>query len=355
VTQNIDSLHIRAGVPPEKVIELHGHMRGLVCSDHRTALNPLTYRSGECTFCIPEDSVDAIAAAYGADTVPRCPDCGCPLRTETVMFGQPMPLHEMDKACLAIDEADLFLVIGSTLLVQPANELPCIALRNGAPLVMINFDATQYDAYAKGLIRQKAGEFLGAVSERLQHMPESPTPATPLRRDPAATDKSQRPEQVRQMRVAKEGSRCGKEIAVNAKACGMQFFCTAVAEPQGDLELLEQSMAAMNAECPNIGKMLLSDGPHQLTVLACIPEALRDVLSYEDWLKAVKQATGGTVIESTAISGKMVVPASASAFPIKLKEPGITAAINFLKEKSLFPDEEDSDECVFGDDDFPLS
>merc|ERR1711939_290897 len=98
---------------------------------------------------------------------------GCPLRTETVMFGQPMPLRAVDAACAAIEDADLLFVIGSTLIVQPANELPCIALRNGAPLVMINFDETQYDAYAKGLVRQKAGEFLGAVTAELEQMTES--------------------------------------------------------------------------------------------------------------------------------------------------------------------------------------
>jgi len=355
VTQNIDSLHQKASVSSEKVIELHGHMRGLICSDHKTVLNPLTYKSGECTFRIPEDSVDALKAAYADDKVPICPDCGCPLRTETVMFGQPMPLRAVDTACQAIEQADLLLVIGSTLIVQPANELPCIALRNGAPLVMINFDATQYDAYAKGLIRQKAGEFLGAVAEKLKQMPESLAPVAPLRKVPHAIEKSQNPEQVKQMRVAKEGSRCGKEISVNAKACGMAFFCTAVAEPQGNFRLLEESLEAMNAECADIGKMLFSDGPDQLAVVACIPDVLVAVLNCEDWLQAVKHAIGGTVVESTGTFGKLVVPASDGTYPIKLKEPGITAAIRILKEKGLFAAEDDEDEYVFGDDDFPLS
>merc|ERR1712039_1080117 len=153
------------------------------------------------------DNVDAIKAAYAGDKVPLCPDCGSPLRTETVMFGQPMPLRAVDSACKAIDEADLLLVIGSTLVVQPANELPCIALRNGAPLVMINFDATQYDAFAKGLVRQKAGEFLGAVGDELKRMPDSLSPAAPLRSMPRSIVKSQNPQEVKRMRVAKEGSR----------------------------------------------------------------------------------------------------------------------------------------------------
>jgi len=352
VTQNIDSLHLRAGVSSDKVIELHGHMRGLICSDNHTVLNQVTYKSGNCTFCIPEDNVDEILAAYAGDKVPLCPDCGCPLRTETVMFGQPMPLHATDAACKAIDEADLLLVIGSTLIVQPANELPCIALRNGAPLVMINFDATQYDTYAKGLIRHKAGEFLGAVAEELKRRPESLTLATPLRKLPPSIAKSH-PEEAKKARVAKEASRCGKEISVNAKACGMAFFCTAVAEPQGDSILLEQSLSAMNDECPDIGKMLFSDGLGQLVVVAYVPDTLTSVLNCGDWLQTVSEAIGGTVVEVTDTFGKLVVQGSADTYPIKLKEPGITAAIHLLKEKGLFPDEDD-DDLIFGDHDFPL-
>merc|ERR1712012_922703 len=99
-------------------------------------------------------------------------------------------------------------------------------------------------------------------------MLESPLPTVPLRKPPHAVEKSQNPEKAKQMRVAKEGSRRGKEILVNAKACGMEFFCTAVSEPQGDFGLLKQSLVAMNAACPDIGKMLFSDGPDQLAIIA---------------------------------------------------------------------------------------
>jgi len=354
VTQNIDSLHTKAGVSSQKVIELHGHMRGLICSDYETELNTQPFRSGDCTFSIPAENADAIAAVYADDKVPLCPNCGCPLRTETVMFGQSMPLRAVDAACQAIDEADLLLVIGSTLIVQPANELPCIAIRNGAPLVIINFDETQYDHYAKGLIRHKAGEFLGAVTEKLKEMPESLLPTAPLRKPPNDMEESHNPKHWKQMRVAKEGSRCGKEICVNAKACGMAFFCTAVSEPQGDFGLLEQSLVAMNAECPEVGKMLFSDGPDQLAVVASIPGVLASVLNCKDWLQEVSRAIGGTVVQSTGTSGMLVVRASADSYPIKLKEPGITAAIRVLKDRGLFPAEDEDDEFVFGDDDFPL-
>merc|ERR1711907_608073 len=73
VTQNIDSLHQAAGVSAEKVIELHGHMRGLVCSDHLTPLNPVPYTSGSCTFCIASDDTGALQKVYSAQGVPVCP------------------------------------------------------------------------------------------------------------------------------------------------------------------------------------------------------------------------------------------------------------------------------------------
>merc|ERR1712083_570925 len=107
-----------------------------------------------------------------------------------------------------------------------------------------------------------------------------------------------------------------------------------------------------NAECPEIGKMLFSDGPDQLAVVASIPDVFAGVLNCEDWLQEVSTAIGGMVVQSTSTSGMLVVRASADCYPIKLKEPGITAAICVLKEKGLFPaEDEEDDEWVFGEDD----
>merc|ERR1712066_875755 len=99
--------------------------------------------------------------------------------------------------------------------------------------------------------------------------------------------------------------------------------------------------------------MLFSDGPDQLAVIASIPDVLANALNCEDWLQGVSRAIGGMVVQSTGISGMLVVRAGADTYPIKLKEPGITAAIRILKERGLFPDEDDDDDLVFGDDDFP--
>lgn len=359
VTQNIDSLHQKAGVPASKVIELHGHCRGLICSDNRTLLNQFPYRLGNCTFAIPAEDTDSVMAAYKSESsnVPMCPSCNSPLRSEVVMFGQPLPQEAVDAASDALDQADLLFIIGSTLLVSPANELPSLALRNGTPIVMINYDATKYDAYCKGLVRQDAGKFLAVVAEELKRMPPS---AVPCVLEEKETAKAHKPtaKDAKQARVAKEASRVGKEISVNAKACGMSFFCTAVAEPEGDLDLLEQSLTAMNRECADIGKMLFSAGIEQLVVLAYVPEALSGdgpgEVNCKHWLQEVARSIGGDIHEQSGCYDSLLVLAGADAFPIKLKEPGIMAAIHFLKGRGLFPDEEDDDEFVFGDDDFPM-
>ena len=166
VTQNIDSLHTRAGVPPEKVLEIHGHMRGLICSDKISDLNPLPFKQGTCSFEMTD--AEARRRRYFADEeLPLCPVCACPLRTQTVMFGQPMPNGAVQRAGDLIAAADLLVVIGSTLIVEPANELPGVALLNGCPLVIINFDDTSYDKFATGLVRQPAGAFLADVTAKL--------------------------------------------------------------------------------------------------------------------------------------------------------------------------------------------
>merc|ERR1711953_265623 len=128
---------------------------------------------------------------------------------------------------------------------------------------------------------------------------------------PSSIIKSQNPEEVKRMRVVKEGSRRGQEINVNAKFCGMAFFCTAVSEPNGDFKLLEQSLVTMNAECTDIGKMLFSDGPEQLAIIACVPDVHATALNCEEWLLAVVLGIGGTIVKTTGTYGKVVVRASA--------------------------------------------
>ncbi|CAE7249959.1 cobB [Symbiodinium microadriaticum] len=160
ITQNIDSLHQRAGIPSEKVNELHGHMRRLICSDYRTPLNPEPFGKGTCDYACD-------TSACGDADVPTCPKCGSPLRTETVMFEQSLPNGAVEQARSTIQNSDLLVVIGSTLIVRPANELPAEALRRGIPVVMVNFDDTCYDGNAISLVRQPAGIFFDEVMNQL--------------------------------------------------------------------------------------------------------------------------------------------------------------------------------------------
>eukprot|EP00656_Telonema_subtile_P025805 TRINITY_DN27849_c0_g1_i1.p1 TRINITY_DN27849_c0_g1~~TRINITY_DN27849_c0_g1_i1.p1 ORF type:complete len:464 (-),score=98.34 TRINITY_DN27849_c0_g1_i1:83-1474(-) len=164
VTQNIDSLHQAGGVPPEKVLELHGHMRGLICGNHHTPLNPQPTGDGGCIFELGHEEA---LEFYADGSDPKCPLCGCWLRTQTVMFGQPLPDKAMDRAREEIANCDLLFVIGTTLIVAPANELPSVALKKRIPVVMINpWDKSQYDRFATAVVRRGGGEFLAEVMQQ---------------------------------------------------------------------------------------------------------------------------------------------------------------------------------------------
>ena len=169
ITQNIDSLHQRAGVHADNMLEVHGHMRGLICSDNAsTPYNPLPRHTGNCTYSLSDE--DAHAVKYHAgNPLPHCPLCNHPLRTETVMFEQPLPEGCLTTAIESTGDADLLFVIGTSLVVRPVNNLPEIALRQGVPVVMINLDDTQYDAYATAVIREPAGKFLADVMKHMEH------------------------------------------------------------------------------------------------------------------------------------------------------------------------------------------
>ena len=151
ITQNIDGLHQRAGVPAERVLELHGTMHAVVCVGCGS-------RTG-----MPE----ALARVRAGEADPSCADCGGILKSATVMFGQPLDPPIFASAIAAAGGADLLLAIGSTLIVEPAASLCAVAVRAGACLVIVNRDPTPYDAIATAVIRQPIGEAVPALAERL--------------------------------------------------------------------------------------------------------------------------------------------------------------------------------------------
>lgn len=146
ITQNIDGLHQKAGIPDENVFELHG--------------NTCRVR---CMSCSKISSIDdAQKRIERGDLAPEC-ECGGYLKPDTVSFGQAMPVEEMSKAMNLAQECDFFVVIGSTLVVQPAATLPGVAKQNGAFLAIINLSDTPCDSMSDVLIAGKAGEILPEI------------------------------------------------------------------------------------------------------------------------------------------------------------------------------------------------
>jgi NAD-dependent deacetylase len=139
VTQNIDRLHQQAG--SQNVIELHGHNRAAACQ--------------RCGAEWPTEQVLARVAA--GEDAPQCSICDGPLKTKTISFGQAMPQEEMAAAVAASQAADLFIAIGSSLVVEPANHLPRFAHRRNAALVIINRDPTPLDDLASLILRTPIG------------------------------------------------------------------------------------------------------------------------------------------------------------------------------------------------------
>jgi len=168
-------------------------------------------------------------------------------------------------------------------------------------------------------------------------------------------------------KVVKEGGKRGVEIEGAADMGGLQFFCTSVDEAQGDLEFLEASLNAMNAEAVpgdeerrgcsgQIGKTIFSCGTEQLAIIAYVPDDKLGVLNCEEWLKATLANFQGEVVKSgkNICTGRVLTDSNNNVFPLKIREPMILEANNFLRKKDLFPeDNSDDDEMVFGDDDFP--
>merc|ERR1711959_542236 len=165
-------------------------------------------------------------------------------------------------------------------------------------------------------------------------------------------------------KVKKEGGKRGVEIEGAADMGGLQFFCTSVELPDGDLDLLKTSVEAMNEKSDPteeerkggsgaIGKMVFSAGTEQLAVLAYVPEEkLGGDLVCEEWLKTVLGNFQGTVTEvgKSICLGVVKANSDKGVFPLKIREPMILEANNYLRKLKLFPEDDgDSEEMVFGD------
>ena len=149
ITQNIDGLHQKAGVPEKKVIELHGTTRYVKCLSCGKR-----YPSEEIAKKLEEGMED-----------PVCDDCGGMLKPAAVFFGEPMPMRETAEAQRHSQGCDLMMVLGSSLVVYPAAYMPAYAVESGAKLVIVNLDPTPMDSYAQVCIYEMVGQVLPRIVE----------------------------------------------------------------------------------------------------------------------------------------------------------------------------------------------
>jgi NAD-dependent deacetylase len=152
ITQNVDNLHHKAGMPADKVFELHGNAQRAVC------LN--------CGQLYPFEQIKA--RLDGGEGIPDCEICHGMLKPNVVLFGEQLPVEVLQEASHRSSNCDLFIVVGSTLVVYPAAYMPIYAVQAGAKLVIINLSSTPMDTEAAVLIRAKAGEAMSQIVARVK-------------------------------------------------------------------------------------------------------------------------------------------------------------------------------------------
>lgn len=153
ITQNIDGLHQASGIPEQDIIELHGNtlrIRCMTCSKTSTA----------------EESWQRLDRG---DAAPVC-DCGGYLKPDTISFGQSMPMEKVNRAVDLARRSEFFMVVGSTLIVQPAAHMPVYAKQNGSFLAIVNLSNTPCDTLCDVLIRAEAGEILQQVKQEVDRL-----------------------------------------------------------------------------------------------------------------------------------------------------------------------------------------
>ncbi|MEU0246146.1 Sir2 family NAD-dependent protein deacetylase [Streptomyces sp. NPDC006235] len=160
ITQNVDGLHQRAGMPDRKVLELHGTARSVVC-----------------TGCHARGSMeDALARVEAGEDDPPCLECGGVLKSATVMFGERLDPVVLGEAAAISKACQVFVAVGTSLQVQPAAGLAGVAADHGARLVIVNAEPTPYDYRADEIVREPIGT---ALPELLRGLTAESRPAGP--------------------------------------------------------------------------------------------------------------------------------------------------------------------------------
>ena len=151
ITQNVDGLHSLAGLPDEQMVELHGSNRKVICLNCGKEFEP-------------ERIINQLVGDFSS---PRCDSCGGILKSATVSFGQAMPEQAMRRAQEWTEQAEIFIVMGSSLQVQPAASFPVVAKHNGALLAIINREAGPLDDMADFVHNGAIGEFCAKFGEMI--------------------------------------------------------------------------------------------------------------------------------------------------------------------------------------------
>ena len=152
LTQNVDGLHQRAETPAERVVELHGSTLHVSCLS--------------CGARMPREAFQHRVSDSGE--APACDACGGLMKPATISFGQMLDPQSLERAADAVNACDLFLVVGSSLVVYPAAGLPLQAAQRGVPVVILNHEPTPHDDYAALVLHGTAGPVLSAAVDALE-------------------------------------------------------------------------------------------------------------------------------------------------------------------------------------------
>jgi NAD-dependent deacetylase len=151
VTQNVDGLHVKAGLPEEAVAEIHGHVRHVRCYN--------------CAATWPTEEI--LQRVDRGEEEPRCEACAGIIKTTTVMFGENLPTEVVDKAWELAYRAQSVLAIGTTLGVWPAAEIPYAMAQAGKPMVIVNEGETEMDRLATVRLEGRAGTVVSELARRV--------------------------------------------------------------------------------------------------------------------------------------------------------------------------------------------
>ena len=151
ITQNIDGLHQRSGIQEDKIIEIHGNAIEAKCLDCEKKAK----------------IIDFHAAIKTNNPLPKCLNCNGVVKVATISFGQPMNENDMLKATKMSSECELMIVMGSSLSVMPAGQIPNLAIQSGAKLVILNREETIYDAMADIVINDELKNICGKLIDKI--------------------------------------------------------------------------------------------------------------------------------------------------------------------------------------------